>query len=490
MQRFAIVLALFWLVPHFASAQDPIRKSVVKIHSKMRTPDVLRPWTKQPARDAGGTGAIIAGNRILTNAHVVLYASRILVQADQSTERVQADVVAIAPGADLAILKLRDESLFEGRPPLELADALPKMKDTVNAYGFPIGGQQLSVTEGIVSRVEYAAYRYGVAGLRIQVDAALNPGNSGGPAIADGKVVGLVFSRIVAADNIGYLIPAEEIRTFLDDIKDGQYQGKPRLTAQLQTVENRALRSKLKLSGEVGGMMITDPRAKDDSYPLKVWDVISQVGDQAIDKQGKISVGSELRFSFQYLIPKLVKDGKVPMTVIRDGKPVKLEVPVTYGSDLLIPYLKGSYPRHFIVGPMVFTTPSQELITGLGTRFRDGFAARKSPLISRRFDDAKTPGEELVVLGPRFPEPIAEGYDDQVLAVVSHVNDVKIQNLSGLVKAIRQAEGKFIVFKFAGAYETMIFDRQELIDSTEEILDSEGIRYQMAPDLRKIWDEE
>ena len=83
--------------------------------------------------------------------------------------------------------------------------------------------------------------------MRIQVDAALNPGNSGGPAIANGKIVGLVFSIIPNADNIGYLIPVDEIRMFLNDIQDGKYEGKPKLLDNMQTVENKALREKLGL---------------------------------------------------------------------------------------------------------------------------------------------------------------------------------------------------------------------------------------------------
>ncbi len=62
-------------------------------------------------------------------------------------------------------------------------------------------------------------------GLRIQVDAAINPGNSGGPAVVDGRMIGLVFSRLQQADNIGYLIPMEEIELFLEDIRDGRYRG-------------------------------------------------------------------------------------------------------------------------------------------------------------------------------------------------------------------------------------------------------------------------
>ncbi|MHB8865275.1 MAG: trypsin-like peptidase domain-containing protein, partial [Pirellulaceae bacterium] len=146
MIRFACFLVLTGLWSQAVAAQDTIRNSVVKIHSTQRLPDFLRPWAKGTAREGSGSGAIIDGKRILTNAHVVLYASRILVQANQSTERVPATVEAIAPGIDLAILKLSDEAMFETRPPLPLDEGLPQVKKTVNAYGFPIGGEQLSVT--------------------------------------------------------------------------------------------------------------------------------------------------------------------------------------------------------------------------------------------------------------------------------------------------------------------------------------------------------
>ncbi len=65
--------------------------------------------------------------------------------------------------------------------------------------------------------------------MRVQVDAAINPGNSGGPAIVDGKMVGLIFSKLGrGADNIGYIIPGEEIDLFLKDIADGQLRRQAR----------------------------------------------------------------------------------------------------------------------------------------------------------------------------------------------------------------------------------------------------------------------
>jgi S1-C subfamily serine protease len=482
-------LILSALLSGSAWAADTVRDSVVKIHSELRGPSYGQPWTKSSPKKVSGSGVIISGERILTNAHVVLYSSRVLIQANETTERIEAEVEAIAPGLDLALLTVKDKSLFENRPPLEFAEALPSVKDTVNAYGFPVGGKQMSVTEGIVSRIEFAAYSFGEQGLRIQVDAALNPGNSGGPAIADGKIVGLVFSNIPSVENTGYLIPVEEIRMFLNDVADGTYDGKPKMMDFLQTVEHDSLRAKLQLGSDVGGLMVARPYLKDEDYPLKEWDVITHVGEHALDNQGAVEVQDSLRLSFHYLIPKLAVDDQVPLTIIRNGEPISVQLPLLRKPNLLIPFLMGSYPPHFIHGPMVFTTASQELVDVLERSFRGPLVARRSPLLNSRFAQPSSPGEELVILGPAmFTSPITEGYDNQVFGVVERVNDVKIKSLAHLVETIRDAEGEYITFYIAGNYETMVFDRQELMDSTEQILDDEGIRYQMSKELQEIWD--
>ena len=121
-----------------------VENSVVKIFSTARFPDVYRPWTKQAPREGTGTGVIITGHRILTNAHVVVYASQIQVQANQSGDKYTATVEAFSTAMDLAVLKLDDETFFDTRAPLPRAEALPSIKDTVMAYGYPTGGTTLS----------------------------------------------------------------------------------------------------------------------------------------------------------------------------------------------------------------------------------------------------------------------------------------------------------------------------------------------------------
>lgn len=474
-----------------AQGQDIERDCVVKIHVTQRPPDYYRPWAKASQRKTAGSGVLVAGRRILTNAHVVEYASQIFVQPHQSTEKIPASVFAVAPEMDIAVLQLEDESWFEGHEPLPLADGLPSVKQTVNVYGYPIGGDDMSITEGIVSRIDYANYYHNTGGLRIQVDAALNPGNSGGPAVIDGQIVGLVFSKIIQAENIGYLIPAEELARFLTDIEDGTYDGKPTLFDDLQATENEALRAKLGLDKEMGGVMVREPYLDDKSYPLRPWDVITQIGEHPLDNQGNVRIDDELRMNFKYLIPKLAHDGTVALTRFRAGETLEVEVPVHREINLVIPSLRGTYPRHFIYGPLAFTAATQEFLAGLGGRGRAYLAAVRSPLITRQFDRPAFEGEELVVMANRmFPHRIVKGYSNLPFGVVTHVDDQPIRNLRHLVTTLRDATGEFITLDMAGAHETLVFQRTQLDAATEGILEDEGIRYQCSADLRDVWEKD
>ena len=151
-----------------------IENSVVKVFSTARYPDFYKPWTKQAPSEATGTGVVIEGKRILSNAHVVLWSSQVQVQANQAGDKISATVEAVAPGIDLAVLKLDDETFFDSHPPLPRAKDLPDIKDVVMAYGFPQGGTSLSITKGIISRIEFTRYNFPVSGLRIQIDAAID----------------------------------------------------------------------------------------------------------------------------------------------------------------------------------------------------------------------------------------------------------------------------------------------------------------------------
>jgi S1-C subfamily serine protease len=469
-----------------------VENSVVKVFSTIRRPDPFKPWTKSAPQDVTGSGVIIEGKRILTNAHVVGYASQVEIQASQSGNKISATVVAVARGMDLALLKLDDESFFDTHAPVARANVLPDVREAVFAYGYPVGGSSLSITKGIVSRIEFVPYSYGTSGLRIQIDAPINPGNSGGPVIAGDQMVGLAFSGITGAQNIGYIIPNEEVETFLRDVADGHYDGKLSMHDDVQTLENPVLRQYLKLDKSVEGAVVHRPSQADAAYPLKEWDVITRIGEFPIDNQGMVKLGPNLRVRFQYHVQRVAKNGKVPLTIVRGGQTMQVQVPVSGPRPLLIGDLNGGYPSYFVYGPIVFSRATSEYLSFISgsPQGLNAYSFNGSPLVTRRGEQPDAQHEELVVVSaPFFPHKLVSGYSNRFGSVVESVNGVPVRSLRHLVAVLRDLKDELIVLRFNQRLgETMVLPRRAMLDATEGVLSDNGIRTQGSPDMMDVWD--
>jgi S1-C subfamily serine protease len=469
------------------AAAAPAADSVVKILATVRYPNPIRPWTRTDRSEVIGTGVIIEGKRILTNAHLVLYATEVYVQPRPGEDKVEATVAAVGPEADLALLAVKEDSFFQKRPALPRARKLPHVQDNVVVYGFPVGGSDMAVTKGVVSRIGF-----GTGGLLIQISAAVNPGNSGGPAVVDGRMIGVVVSRLDEAENTSFIIPNEEIDLFLEDIKDGRYDGK--LTeasgTEFQRLENESLRRSLKLDKSVKGLLIFPPARPDPGYPFREYDVLTRIGDYAIDNEGMVRWQENLRAPFYWLIPRLARGNTVGVTVLRGGKPVKLDMPVSAHDYQLIRDFRGEKLSYFIHGPLVFAVAKGDSISYYG-RLHPGLYACQSPLVTRRCDRVRFPGEELVVVtSPMFAHKMTKGYRDPVGQVVREVNGVRIRNLRHLVEVLRDSKDEFLRFRFAEqGSELLVFNRREMDRATEEVMEENGIppSRRGSEDMLAVW---
>ncbi|KAB2654827.1 MAG: trypsin-like peptidase domain-containing protein, partial [Verrucomicrobia bacterium] len=239
-----------------AGAASP-EKSVIQITTSSQQPSWDAPWRFDAVRRSSGTGFLISGRRIVTNAHVVSWAKQILVRRYQDPRPYAARVKFIAHDCDLAILEVEDERFFQGMEALDLGD-LPPVRSPVVTYGYPAGGEQISYTRGVVSRIELQSYSHigNRAYLAAQTDAAINPGNSGGPVIQDDKVVGVAFQGIPGLENTGFFIPTTLVKHLLKDVEDGRYDGFPQVGVRLVALQNPAYRRALKLPDDDLGARI------------------------------------------------------------------------------------------------------------------------------------------------------------------------------------------------------------------------------------------
>lgn len=474
-------------------AVDP-SDSVVKVVASIRFPQPNTPWVRPRGNPSWGSGVSIPGNRILTNSHVVLYGTDITVE-NRKGEKQPARIVATSRDMDLAVLALTDagaaEHFFKATPPIVLAKELPKVKEGVTVFGFPVGGAAMSITKGEVSRINVKFYGSQGSGPEIQISAPVNPGNSGGPVVgARDELVGLVYQRLQNAQNIGYVIPNEEIQIFLDDIADGRYDGKlsESTESSYQGLENEALRKHLKLPKDVRGVMV---RHSSPGFPLKQYDVITKIGDHAVDNTGLITLEGNLRVPFLSQVNKLAdKNGLAPVSIIRDGKAMAGTVPGYRGNPMLIKDYEGESLPYFIHGPFVFA-PARISDYDIYRQLNPRYLTDHSPLHTRQFGRPKFQGEELVVVSaPTFQHKLTTGYREAAGLVVKSVNDIEIKNLAHLVEVLRDCKDATLRIAFDQDFSDLyVFDRAEFNRSVDEILEEAGIApgKRGSPDMMKIW---
>ncbi len=327
----ALATAIGWGASVTCHAQDAsIASSVVQLSVYADPPDLAVPWQTKGTELSYGSGVVIEGRRILTNAHVVESAVGIEVKRAGASERFAAKVVFISHDADLALVEVADPRFFEGAPAVPIGE-MPRLQQDVVVYGFPIGGVTLSITSGIVSRVELDTYtQSGRKLLSVQIDAAINEGNSGGPVVSAGTVVGIAMQGMDDADNVGYMIPSPVIRHFLQDVSDGRYDGFPRLGIDVQDMESDAQRRAARMAPSATGALISRVDYGGPSYgALKPRDVLLAIDGRRIANDLTVAWPGVGRVDYEIACQSKQIGDTISATILRNGKKMKKSIELT-----------------------------------------------------------------------------------------------------------------------------------------------------------------
>jgi len=450
--------------------REGIEESIVKIFTVSKTPNYVTPWNSTTRR-SHASGAVIAGNRILTNAHVVANETFIEVKRYGKTKRYEAEVEFVSHQADLALLKVKDSSFFEGVTPLDF-DGLPSIQQEVTVYGFPTGGTSLSVSTGVVSRVEHTRYVHSKEiFMAIQVDAAINPGSSGGPAISDGKIVGVVMQQIPKAQSIGYLVPVEVIKHFLKDVKDGQYDGFPHLGITTEMLRSSALRSVYKMDKDTTGVLVIDLSERSPAFKkLKKGDVVVSIDGNKVQNDGTVEFRHHQYTSYKYYIDKKQLGDTITLGILRDGKKSQVKIRLNHVADdhLLVDTVAYDVmPRYFIYGGYVFAPLTRNRLM----RSNASLTALRE-LASQWATDER---DEVVILLKVLPAEINQGDHTFSLWTVDKVNHKKYRDFNDFLAIVQNFKGEYLVLEDDEGV-IIAIDREEAEAVEETILKRYSIK--------------
>ncbi len=453
-------------------------RGIVKIEVANRMPDYNVPWRAGQFGRGTGTGFMVEPGVFMTNAHVVGNAERINVSPYADARKIPAKVKFVAHDADLALVEVEDAGAFKDVPYLEFSTDMPKLEDSVRAIGYPIGGNRLSVTRGIVSRIDTIPYAHtqNESHLTVQIDAAINPGNSGGPVLMGDKVVGVAFQGLREANSTGYMIPLPVINRFRKDVQDGHYDYYVKIGAQFFPMENPAMRKHYKLPDDAMGAIVGEViRGSGADGKLRVGDIVLAVNGLPVDSSAMIELGGE-RVKLEEMAERAFNGDVLTFNIIRNGKVMEVKVaPRRIPAADIMGNEFDAMPRYVHFAGLIFQ-PLQRGVIEAHRMDPGDFVVEMDEFINRGGSLSK---EDVVVLTDVLADEVNARFDDSGTGIVTKVNGQEVKGLRHLHELLYPKDGKrtgdYTTIEFKDAPRPFVIDNAVLDASNERISDSYNI---------------
>ncbi|MCD4780869.1 MAG: trypsin-like peptidase domain-containing protein [Candidatus Omnitrophica bacterium] len=466
---------------------EGLASAVVKIFVTSSPIDYYRPWQSRGITKSFGSGVILPDNTILTNAHVVAHHTFIQVKKYNDAKKYTAQVIAIGTDCDLALIKVDNPDFYKNIPTVEIGE-LPQVQDTVTVLGYPRGGDKLSITEGVVSRIEITAYALSSRRLlTVQIDAAINPGNSGGPVFQNGKLVGIAMQKLSTGQNIGYMIPPPIINHFFNDLKDGQYDGFPYLGIEFEITENKNLRAYFNIDNVTGGVIVESviPFAPADKK-LQSGDIITQINNIIIDEDATYLFRDNERLILTHLISQQQIKDNISVHFIREGEAASVNIPLKKMPFLVPPPQFYDKPPYYIYGGIVFTVLSNDLLLSWGRRWWEKAPNELNYYMIGNGRKNASLRENLVVLLDILSDDVNVGYHNHKNQIIKKINGIKITSFQNFVQTINSVKRSKKYTKIETENNAIIILKNENIDEINSaILSRNNIPFAYSKDVKK-----
>lgn len=458
----------------FASSPPLLYRSIVRIESATQAPSYSEPWKAGNFSGGIGTGFFIGDNLFLTNAHVVSNSKRLLITKHGNARKYPAHILHIAHDCDLALITLDNPKACADMTPLTLGK-VPQLESQVRVIGYPVGGNRISVTRGVVSRIDFRPYSHSGSDMHlvIQIDAAINPGNSGGPVLQDNQVVGVAFQGLRNADNTGYMIPVPVIQRFLTDCQDGHYDSYVNLGINTFPLFNPAMRQHFRLQDDDPGILIAAviPHSCSDGI-LQEGDLLTHIDHKPIDAAGNIVFEGQ-SINMNEIVERKFAGDHITVGILRNGKALEKTITLTpFAPAVLYSIAYDKHPRFTSFAGLIFQPLDRNLFASY--RFNN---ERLRWLFGHYIDEEIfTTRKDLVVLTRILSNPIntyAQKYQGAVLHSINGTEVTSLQHAHNLLHPDKTPE--FFILRFDGGDTPLIFPGKKSIELSPAIAKRYGL---------------
>ena len=360
----------------------------------------------------------------------------------------------------------------------------------------------MSVTCGVISRVEVLPYTHGASQLLcLQTDSAINAGNSGGPCLNEaGQVVGVAFQSLCGedVDGVGFVIPTPIIAHMLADLErsPGKPGGFPSAGFEWQPAKAPALRASLGLTEEdpnrPKGVLITrlEPTSSFSSA-LAAGDVLLSIDGKPVGCDGTVAFRPGERIAFEHLITQRFVGEVAKVTFLRAGAQRSAEVTLGRHTWLVPPFTESAIPgqpdapSYLCVGGCVFVAATEPY---LKSAFGDDYEYESPPqlLLALLEEQARDAEEQCVVLSCLLASPLTVGWDEDELANerLRSLNGQPIRSLRALASALAALpeDTRWYSFAFEGG-RSLVLDAAVSRAQAAAIAKTHSVPAQASADL-------
>lgn len=441
--RSILLLSSLLLCALPAPAEETKPRGLLRINTTIQTYNISQPWELNTPRRRRGLGAVLESGNILTTAEMAANSTYIEFESANGAHTTPAKVIAIDYECNLAILAPEDPKnagWIADLGKLGLHGSI-NTGDSVDIWQLEDNGGAVR-TEGSVRSVDLlSSFASGHFFLSYEVKASMQSASSSYtlPVFRNGKLLGILTSYN-SKDQICDVVAPEIIKLFLEDVKDGTYEGFPSLGIATVLTEDPQFRKYLGLKDEQGGLYIS--RVLDGSGAhesgLKKGDVLLAVNGKAIDRRGYYADDRYGPIFWSHLVRGTRKVGdKLQLLIMRDGKEETIEATLRRPPAKLIPnHMYDKAPAFLIKGGLVFQQLSRSYLEAFGKEWQSRAPLELLDALNSP-EDYEEGRKRLVFLSRVVATPATIGYDRLANLIVQEVNGKKVEDIKSLVEAFK-----------------------------------------------------